>query len=203
MGSNGLFSGLIMETIKVKRKEFEIVDTLKEGKYKATRKGKTFYVSDFKDNKDAFEKYFDAAFRLKNTGVKHPKLVLVDKKTHIIVEEFIEGVSALKLLMEPEVDEYIYQQIFTLMYLARLERLNVNPDPECYLVNDKTLYYVSKEFKPYKDENAFVKNGIRLWFKTKEFKDLLTEKQIPNNVKIETDYIVNRQIVLMTCKYYM
>ena len=146
-----------MATITVKRREFEIVDTLKEGKYKATRTGRTFYVSDFKDDKDAFEKYFEAAFRLNNTGVKHPKLIRVDKKAHIIVEEFIEGTSALKLLMEPEVDEFIYQQIFTLMYLARLERLNVNPDPECYLVKDKTLYYVSKEYKPYKDENAFVK----------------------------------------------
>jgi len=192
-----------MVTLKIKRRDFEIVETLSDHTYKATRKGKSFYVSDFKDDKAAFEEYFDAAFRLKNTGVKHPKLVLVDKKAHIVVEEFIEGESALKYLMQPEVDEFIYQQVFTIMYLARLERLTINPDPECYLIKDKTLYYVSKQFEAYKDENAFVKKGIRLWFKTKEFKDLLEEKKIPNNVKIETDYLVNRQIVLMTCKYYM
>ena len=192
-----------MENIKIGFKTFEIIEEIKENTYKAKRKNKLYYVRIFPNDANSCLNYLESHKKFNNTGVKHPKVVALDKKKLIVISEFIDGPTVQELLIKSDLDEKIYEKIFLMTYLARANREALNYDPELYRFDGEELYYMGTDLYPYKDELKFVDKGIKLWFYTKEFNQLITEKGLAGNKdRIKQDFAINKEIVLMTCKYY-
>ena len=192
-----------MEIIKIGFKKFEIVEELKENTYKAKIKDKFYYIRCFPGSFTDFYRYHEDKKKFNNCGVRHPKIVAVDKKNYIVVTEFINGETILDMLIKDELPDIIYEKIFLMTYLARIDYRIINPDPSLYRFDGKELYYMSEEYIPYSDEEKFVNKGIRLWFYTDEFETLLKEKgRELNKSRRKADYEINKKIVLLTCKFY-
>ena len=88
-------------------------------------------------------------------------------------------------------------------YLAKASHIMLDFDPINYRYDGNELYYLSLFFEPYDEKRNFVLYGIKLWIYSNEYKELLTNR----GYKIDTsrckpDYEINKQIVLLTCKYY-
>ena len=192
-----------MENIKIGFKTFEVKEELKENTYKAYRKNKVYFVRMFPNDLKGYNHYLNLRMKFKNNGVKHPKIVAKDNKKMIVVSEYIDGPTVMDLLIKSDLDEKIYEKMFLMTYIAKIEHKTLNYDPELYRFDGNELYYLGTELFDYKEENKFIDKGIRLWFYTREFSELLIEKGLPiNKDRIKQDFAINKQIVLMTCKYY-
>ena len=192
-----------MEEIKVGFKKYVIIESLEDGSFIAEKGKKKYLIRDLRGNSKEFYHIIDSYKKFLNTGIKHPKVIAKDKKNYIVVVDYIDGETVLDMLRKEDLKEVIYEKIFLLAYMARVERKALNFDPENFKFDGKEIYYMSEELYDFNDETKFVNKGIRLWFYTREFADLLKEKGLEvDKSRIRPDYETNKQIVLMTCKYY-
>ena len=191
------------EIIKVGKKEFKVLEQLSDNSFKVERKNKIFFLKQFSANFGNYQYFIEHRKRFQNSGVKSPKIILKDKKSLTILTEYVEGENVLELLYKDPLDEEIYKQMFKMNYLARTSKMNLDFDPSNYVFSNGKLYYFGLKYFDYKEEDNFVQKGIRLWFYTKEFSNLLLEKghQIDKS-RLKEDYAINKEIVLMTVKYY-
>ena len=198
-----VYNNYTMEKIIVQRREFEILETLSDNSFKVQRKKKVFFLKQFKNYGD-FSMFIERRKLFLNNGVRCPKTIYKDKNNLSVVTEFIEGENVLEMLYKAPLDESVYKSIFLLCYLARLAKMMPDFDPSNYLfTTGGKLYYMSLKYDKYDEKNNFVQKGIKLWFYTKEFSSLLLEKghQIDKS-RLKEDYAINKEIVLMTVKYY-
>ena len=192
-----------MREIKIGFKKYNEIETLDETTFIVERKGKKFLMRDLHGNLKEYYRVYDSYKRFSNTGIKHPKLRNHDKKRGLLIIDYIEGETVLNLLINDDLPEVIYEKIFFLAYMAKVEHKALNFDPELFKFDGKDLYYLSEELFEFNDETKFINKGIRLWFYTREFVDLLNQKGLKGDSKrIKEDFVINKQIVLMTCKYY-
>lgn len=194
-----------METLLIKRKEFEIVEQLGDRSFKVTRKGKTFFAKKFEPRSEEYNGYIYAANRIKSSLVAAPRTVLADKKTGYIVSDYIEGKTVLEYLLEndPSDDDRIYKDIFLYSHLAKCNRMILNFKPEHWMITDKGLVYMLHEFRQYTRETDFTQTDIALWFITKSFAKYAKEKGCSFDTnRIKDEYITNKHMLMVTCKYY-
>ncbi len=192
-----------METIEVKRKEFEILETLGERSYKASREGKTFFIKKYEGHEEEFESFIKAAKRLSITAIPTPKVFLYDKHKMIVVMQYIEGENILELLVKHDISEELIEMIFNIDFCARNERMLLNYYPEHFKFDGKKLYYLAFTFDPFNKENAFTQVGIKYWFYTKELVDYLKSKDLPvDPYRVGNEYAKNKEMALAICKYY-
>ncbi|MBR0295073.1 MAG: hypothetical protein IJQ67_04130 [Bacilli bacterium] len=192
-----------MDNFKIGFKTYNVVKQIDEQTFIATQGKKTYYVKNFNGDTHCFYSYYDSHKKFDNTGIKHPKIKAKDKKRCIIVLDYIEGENALDLLLKGELEEKVYEKIFFQAFVAKIEHKSLNYDPDLYIFSNGELYYMSSEWYDYNDESKFTNRGIRLWFHTKEFMTFAKDKgKEPDKSLLKEDYEVNKQIVLMTCKYY-
>ena len=92
------------EIIEIKRKEFEVLETMGEHSFKVQRKNKIFFLKKY-ENKDAFNAFVDQYRRLKITAMDIPKCYLFDKNLLISVVDFIEGDNIFDILLISNVME--------------------------------------------------------------------------------------------------
>ena len=191
-----------MEIVKIGFKKFEIKEQLGEFTL-VLFKNKEYLMKKFQTY-SAFCDYLEHYNMIRNMGVKLPKVIAKDKKNNLVVEEYIKGDNVMNLLMKDDLKDEVYERIFMMTFLARTSKYIINFDPSNYIyAEDGILYYMSKEYRQYEPELNFIKEGIRLWFYTKEFMDLLKEKNLPiDNKRIKNDYVINKEIVLKTIKFY-
>ena len=192
-----------MEKLKIGFKEFEIKEKLDEKHSIVIRKDKEYMMKTFQTYA-AFSEYLEKYTLIRNSGVKVAKVIAKDKNNKIVIEEYIKGENVLNLLVKEDLDDIVYDRIFMMSYIARTNRIVLDFDPSNYIFsNDGFLYYVSKDSYKYEEDRNFIKEGIRLWFYTKEFTSLLNEKNIPiDSKRIKEDFVINKEIVLKTIKYY-
>ena len=192
-----------MREFKIGLKKYQEIELIDETTCLVERKGKKFLMRDLRGNMKEYYRISDSYKKFSNTGIKHPKVRANDKKNGLLIIDYIEGETALDLLIKDDLPEVIYEKIFYLAYMAKIEHKALNFDPSLYKFDGKELYYLSEDLYPFNDDTKFINKGIRLWFYTKEFVELLNEKGLKGDPKrIKEDYAVNKQIVLMTCKYY-
>lgn len=192
-----------MEEIKVGLKKFKIIESFDDGSFIAEKGKKKYLIRDLHGNSKEFYHIIDSYKKFLNTGIKHPKVYAKDKKKSIVVIDYIDGDNVLNMLRKNDLEEMVYSKIFLLAYMARVEKKALNFDPENFKFDGKELYYMSEELYDFNDETKFINKGIRFWFYTKEFAELLREKGLEvDKSRIKPDYETNKQIVLMTCKYY-
>ena len=191
------------EEIEVKRKVFTVIEPIGEHSYKVERKGQFFFLKKFEDNLTKFEDFQDAEHRLRVSGVTNPKCFLYDKKTHIAVLEYVEGQTCLELLLNGSLGEPIIELLFKTFWYARNDRLALDYRPDNFVSTNGKLYYLPFICGKYVNNESFIQQDIRLWFFTKEFIKYCHEKGIDVDEKnLKSDYETNKNIALMTVKYY-
>ena len=81
--------------------------------------------------------------------------------------------------------------------------MTLNYEPEKWMLVNNELYYLSLMTIRYQKPKDLVDRYIRLWFNTNELAKYL--KDLGKNYdksRIKNDFSTNKEIVLMTCKYY-
>ena len=191
------------QEIEVKRKVFTIIEQIGEHSYKVERKGHFFFLKKFEDDADKFEAFCDGEHRLRVSGVTNPKCLLYDKKTRIAVVEFVEGKTCFEDLLKEDLPEQAIEILFKTFWYARNDRMALDYKPEYFKFVNGKLYYLPFAYQKYVNNESFVQNDIRLWFFTKDFIKYCHDKGIAvDQSRLKSDYETNKNIALMTVKYY-
>ena len=192
------------EIIEIKRKEFEVLEQLGERTYKVTRKGKIFFLKKY-SNKEEFNDFVEKQHRLKITAIDIPKVYLFDKNQMISVVDFIEGPTMLEELLKGDIqNEEIYRLLFADEWYGRREKLRIDFRPENFKFNGKKLIYLPFKYTNFESGYNFGMKDLRLWFPTKQFEEYVRLKGIDFDTnRIGNEYAVNKQIALLTVKYYL
>ena len=189
--------------IEIKRKEYEIIEQIGEHSFKVSRKGQIFFMKRFDDDPVAFEKFVDAEHRLRVSGIINPKCYLYDKKLRIAIIEYVEGDTCLEALLGGSLSESIIEQLFKTFWYAKSDRLALDYRPENFIFVNGKLYYLPFICDKFVSNEQFVQNDIRLWFFTKEFIKHCHDLGIDaDQSHLKSDYETNKNIALMTVKYY-
>ena len=191
------------EEIEVKRKVFTVVEQIGEHSFKVERKGQYFFLKKFESDSEKFEAFCDAEHRLRVSGIVNPKCYLYDKKTRIAVLEYVEGESCFKTLLNGELPEPVIEGLFKTFWYARNDRLALDYRPENFVFTNGKLYYIPFKVGKFVDKDSFIQNDIRLWFFTKDFIRYCHDQGIGvDESRLKSDYETNKNIALMTVKYY-
>lgn len=192
------------EIIEIKRKEFEVIAALGERSYKATRKGKTYFIKDFSNDKASFFKYIDSEHDLSSTGIRSIDIYTYDKNTLLVASAFIEGRTVLDILLEEDLEDEIFEEIFKANWYMKNTKKALSFEPHNWIYNDGKLYYIGPILGKFDAKHSFEKKGIFLWFYTKEFITYLNSLSIrPDASRLSNDIpALNKKIALTVVKYY-
>ena len=192
-----------MEEIKIKHRIFQKVKDLSNESFLATYKDKTYEVLKFDYKTESGGALVFALNRIKSSGVKAPKLYWVDKKVGYAVREYIEGETVMQFISREDLPDDFYKQLFLNEYMAKINKMTLNYEPDKWIIVDGTLYYVLPQFINYNDEKDLVKRYLRLWFNTKELAQFLNKNGLSyDKSRMKDELVTNKEIVLMVCKYY-
>ena len=189
--------------IEIKRKEYEIIEAIGDHSFKVKRKNQFFFMKKFEDDPAGFEKFIDAEHRLRVSGITNPKCYLYDKKLRIVIIEYIEGNNCLQELMNGELPESVIELLFRTFWYAKNDRIALDYSPMNFVYANGKLYYLPFKCDKFTTNEQFIQKDIRLWFYTKEFIKYCHGLGLsPNESLVKSDYEVNKNIALMTVKYY-
>ncbi len=193
-----------MDKIVIKRKEFEIVELIANNIFKCSYKNKLYLLTKLDVNDSFYSDNLKQFNKLVHSAVKQPKTKLIDKKQGYIVREFVEGINLFDYILDNDFNESIYKQVFLNSYYARVAGLNLNFDLKSWLLVGDDLYYINLHSEKYEREKDFTKNEIRKWFLSAELRKYYEENGIIfDKTRLKDEYSINKEMVLMTCKYYM
>ena len=191
------------EIIEIKRKEFEVIEQIGERTFKVQRKGQLFFMKRFGDDAKGFEQFIDDEHHLRVSGVTNPKCYLFDKKLRIAVIEYIEGKTCLENLLESDLPEQVIELLFKTFWYAKNDRLALDYSPINFKFVNGKLYYLPFTCGKFVSNESFVQKDIRLWFYTKEFIQYCHSLGLSTDQsRLKSDYETNKNIALMTVKYY-
>lgn len=194
-----------MEFFEIKRKIFDVVERLGERSYKVTRKGKTYFLKDFENDKKGFETYVETERILNGTGISHPRIYVYDKNLFLVASEYIEGSTVRDDLMKEDLSEQYFELVFRANWFTKKEKIPTNYDPKYWkLVNGK-LFYLGVLSGKYDDNTSFEKSGLRLWFYSKDFAKYLLQNGLPvQRERVPSnEAVVNKKMALTVVKFYM
>ena len=191
------------EIIEIKRKEYEVIDQISDHTYKVERKGQYYLMKKFEDDPAGFEKFVDAEHDLRVSGVTNPKCYLYDKKLRIAILEYIEGEICFDILLKEDLSESIIEQLFKTFWYAKNDRLALDYSPKNFVFSNGKLYYLPFIVGRFTSNEQFVQKDIMLWFFTKDFIKYCHSLGIDvDQSRLKSDYETNKNIALMTVKYY-
>ena len=192
-----------METIKICHREFQILERKENDNLILERKNKKFFARKFDYKTQEGKEMSYAMKKIATSGVKVPKLYCIDKKVGYIVSEYLEGETMLNYLSLKDMSESLCEQLFKNAYYARISGMTLNYEPDKWMLVGETLYYTYPFFIVYKKEKDLVERYIRLWFNTKELADYISNMGVYyDKSRVKSEYSVNKEIVLATCKFY-
>lgn len=192
-----------MNTIKVKHKEFEIIELISNNIFKCSYKNKTYLLTKLDVNDVNYRENLFAISKLSHSAVKQPKLYLIDKKQGYVVREFVEGITVFDYILDNDFNENIYKGVFNNSYYARIAGLNLDFGLKSWLIVGDELYYISFFSEKYVQSEDFTKKQIRIWFLGEELAQYYKQNGIIfDKSRVKNEYSVNKEMVLMTCKYY-
>ena len=193
----------MVEEIEIKRKNYQVIEQISDRLFKVERKGKYFVLMKFDNDPDGFEKFTDCEHRLRVSGVSNPKCYLYDKKLRWAIVDYIEGENVFDMLQKAPLPEQVLELMFKAYWYARNDRMALDMKPENFVYADGKLYYMPFKYEKFVSNDTFVQHDIRLWFFTKEFVKHCHDKGIDvDQSQLKSDYETNKNIALMTVKYY-
>lgn len=189
-----------MEKLRIKHKDFDVTEILSKDSFKAEFKNETYFVKKYEPDSISL----DMVKKLLKSNVSIPKVKLFDKKTGYVAFQWLDGVLVSDYILDNDFNENIYKQIFKNSYMARAAGLNLDFSLDKWMLVNDTLYYVSEYCEKYDPKNDFTKFKMREWFFTSELVDFYKQKGILfDKNRIKNQFSVNKEMVLMTCKYYL
>ena len=194
----------MVEEIEIKRKNYQVVEQISDHSFKVERKGKYYLLKKFDDDPEGFEKFTDCEHRLRVSGVSNPKCYLYDKKLRWAILDYIEGENCFDILKEKgALPEEVLELMFKAYWYARNDRMALDMKPDNFVYTDGKLYYMPFKYEKFVSNDTFVQRDLRLWFFTKEFVKYCHDKGIDvDQSQVKSDYETNKNIALMTVKYY-
>lgn len=192
------------QIFEIKRKEFSVIEPLGEHSFKVERKGKIYFLKDYSFNHDAFIHYIKAENKLKTSGIKIPKLYLYDKNKYLVVTEYIEGQSILEMLMQDDLPDIVFEQVFIMNFLMKRNHTAINFDPVYFIVDHGKLIYIASDYREFEEKFAFEKGPIFLWFYGQDFVTYLSKNgyQVDQKRLNKEPGYINKQVALTVVKYY-
>ena len=169
-----------MEVMDVNGIEYKIIKLLGKGKggysYLAERDGSLFVLKQihhepcsyyqFGNKIEAEKRDYE---RLKNVGIRIPKMLDVDIRNERILKEYIEGETIYELVKKDLVKPEYFAQIKEMCSLLYPAHINIDYFPTNFVVQNSLLYYIDFECNDYMEEWNFENWGIKYWSKTPEF----------------------------------
>ncbi len=194
-----------MEIFEIKRKIFEVIEKLGERSYKVSRKGKTYFLKDFENDKKGFEQYVETEAKLNGTGIAHPKIYAYDKNIQVVASEYIDGPTVCDDLIKEDLPEKYFELVFKANWFVKKEKMGINYDPRLWKLTNDKLYYLGPVSNKFEENTSFEKEVMRLWFYSKDFAKFLIKNNLPvdRNRVPENEAFVNKKIALMVVKYYI
>ena len=133
------------EIIEIKRKEFEVIEKVGERSYKVDRKGKTYFLKKFDNDKKGFEEIIKNQEILRNSGFQIPKVYLWDKNSLIFVTDFIDSDNIFNILKKEDLNDEIYEQFFLTFWRCKNSKISLDFDPINFKFYDGKLYYLHQK----------------------------------------------------------
>ena len=192
-----------MQEIEIKRKFFEILEPIGTRSYKVQRKNDIFFMKDYGEDKEGFEKFVDKQLTFKMCGVKTPKVYVYDKNKRIVVMEYIEGDTMDAYFSVAELTDGMFQKLFQTYWFAKQDKLQLDWKPEYFKFYKDNFYYLKFDYKKFINNNNFIQTDIRYWFPTEELADYIESKGFNfDRKRIKNEYEVNKLMALITIKYF-
>ena len=192
-----------MDSLKIKHRLFTNITELSEDTYKGEYKNKIYFIRKFEPKSIEGEELITALKEISISGVKAPKLYWIDKKLGYAVSEYVDGELVMNYLSKNDLTEELYEQLFTNAYFAKVHRLTLNYEIDKWMIKDGTLYYIYPMVIVYQKEKDLIERYVRLWFNSKELLDFMSKHGVfYDKNRVKGEYLTNKEIVLMTCKYY-
>lgn len=192
-----------MENIKIKHREFVVEEEVSENIFIATYKNKQYTVIKFEPHSRDSDLLIYSLKRINSSPIRSPKLFWIDKKAGYAVREYIKNENMMNVLAREDLSEEMYDQLFKNAYYARVAVMTIDYQPNAWGISDGTLYYLGTSFVPFRKEIDLADKYLRLWFNTRELSEFLKNNGVfYDKSRLKDEYSVNKQIVLMVCKYY-
>ena len=169
-----------MDTMSVNGKAFTVIKFLGKGKG-----GYSYLVSDGEHNYvlkqihpepcsyytfgNKIQSELNDYERLKNAGLRLPKLIDCDVENDRILKDYIDGKTAYELVLQNEMKPEYIEQIREMCRLLNPKGINIDYFPTNFILNNGLLWYIDYECNDYMEEWNFENWGINYWSKTKEF----------------------------------
>lgn len=115
--------------------------------------------------------------RLRNAGIRIPKMIAIDLYAERILKEYIGGDTVFTMLREGVPVEDYLPQVRRMATQAQDHGLNIDYFPTNFVVRDGLIWYVDYECNDYMDEWNFENWGVRYWSRTPEFESYLKEQE--------------------------
>lgn len=169
-----------MDTMSVNGKDFSVIKLLGKGKggysYLVTD-GENQYVlkqihhepCSYYTFGDKIQSELNDYERLKNAGLRLPKLIDCDRENERILKDYIDGKTAYELVLQDEMKPEYIEQVREMCRLLNPKGINIDYFPTNFILNNGLLWYIDYECNDYMEEWNFENWGIKYWSKTKEF----------------------------------
>ena len=193
-----------MNSIIIKRKEFEIIEILKDNIFKCSFKNKFYIFYKFDTSSINYKEDLLMLTKLFRSNVSQPKLQFVDKKQGYVVREWLDGVTVFDYILDNDFNENIYKQIFYNSYSARVAGINLDFNLKSWMLVGNKLYYTKLFCEKYNPNLDFTKEAMRKWFLCEDLRKYYENNGVlSDKTRIKEEYAANKEMVLMTCKYYI
>ena len=111
--------------------------------------------------------------RLKEAGIRIPRMLAIDLDAERIVKTYIEGPTVFELVRDGASVAPYLPQVRDMAAKAKVAGLNIDYFPTNFVVQDGLIWYVDYECNAYMDEWSFENWGVRYWSRTPEFEAYL------------------------------
>lgn len=174
-----------MDKLQVNDKTFSIISLLGKGKG-----GYSYLVEN--ENKEKFvvkkihhepcsyytfgnkiESEINDYHKLRQIGIRIPKMYDVDISAETILKEYIEGDTIYDLVKDDRMDSIYLNQIKEMCQLLYPTNTNIDYFPTNFVVQNGLIYYIDYECNTLMEEWNFENWGIKYWSKTTEFMEYI------------------------------
>lgn len=168
------------ETLSVNGKEYNIRKLLGHGKggysYLAERDGALFVLKQIHHEPCVYYTFgnkIEAEIhdygRLRQTGIRMPKMLDADIQNERILKEYIDGPTIYDLVKQDAMKEEYLEQAREMAARVYAHGLNIDYFSTNFILQEGALFYIDFECNGYMEEWNFENWGAKYWTKTKEF----------------------------------
>ena len=176
-----------MEILKVNEKTYTVKELLGKGKggysYLVTDGNEDYVLKQIHHEPCDYYQFGDKLAseqrdyeRLREIGIRIPKLLAVDESQERILKEYIPGDTIDKLVKEDRMQEDYFRQVEEMCRLLYPANTNIDYFPTNFVVCDGKLWYIDFECNDYMQQWDFEHWGSQYWWKSEAFRKHFTMK---------------------------